>query len=75
MTYTSTDKSKRGVIHHRDTLHIHYDLPYYYCEVADHVYGPYTKNDVTNTIVWTCPILDTDIDIKEQLKEYCLRID
>jgi hypothetical protein len=41
------------------------------CGLDDHeICGPQANDDGTITTIWTCPILDTDIDIEEQLKEH-----
>jgi len=61
-----------GAIDHGEIFHRHTIVkPCDCCGSDDHeICGPFTNDDGTITTAWTCPILDTDVDIKDQLKDH-----
>ena len=61
-----------GAIDHGEIFHKYIIIkPCDCCGSEDHeICSPHTNEDGTITTTWTCPILDTDIDIEEQLRDH-----
>ena len=61
-----------GAIDHGEIFHKNIIIkPCDCCGSEDHeICGPHTNDDGSITTTWTCPILDTDIDIQDQLKDH-----
>ena len=61
-----------GAVDHGKIFHHNIIVKPCDCCGSEHheICGPQMNDDGTITTTWTCPILDTDIDIKEQLKDH-----